>query len=74
VLKLRPGRTRAVITGGAGFLGSRLCRSPLAAGTEVLCSDALNWEPKIAWREDLSQTLAWFCAQLDSGGERAARA
>ena len=31
--------TRAVITGGAGFLGTHLCRSLLAAGAEVLCVD-----------------------------------
>jgi dTDP-glucose 4,6-dehydratase len=31
--------TRAVVTGGAGFLGSHLCRSLLAAGTEVVCVD-----------------------------------
>ena len=30
---------RAVITGGAGFLGVHLCRSLLAAGEEVLCVD-----------------------------------
>jgi dTDP-glucose 4,6-dehydratase len=39
VLKLRSAWTRAVITGGAGFLGTHLCRSLLAAGTEVLCVD-----------------------------------
>ena len=31
--------TRAVVTGGAGFLGSHLCRSLLAAGTDVVCVD-----------------------------------
>ncbi|HEY0717332.1 MAG TPA: NAD-dependent epimerase/dehydratase family protein [Streptosporangiaceae bacterium] len=31
--------TRAVVTGGAGFLGTHLCRSLLAAGTEVVCVD-----------------------------------
>ena len=31
--------TRAVVTGGAGFLGSHLCRSLLTAGTEVVCVD-----------------------------------
>jgi dTDP-glucose 4,6-dehydratase len=31
--------TRAVITGGAGFLGSHLCRRLLAAGTQVVCVD-----------------------------------
>ena len=31
--------TRAVVTGGAGFLGSHLCRSLLAAGTHVVCVD-----------------------------------
>jgi dTDP-glucose 4,6-dehydratase len=30
---------RAVITGGAGFVGSHLCESLLRAGTEVLCLD-----------------------------------
>jgi dTDP-glucose 4,6-dehydratase len=35
----RPVWTRAVITGGAGFIGTHLCRSLLAAGTEVLCFD-----------------------------------
>jgi dTDP-glucose 4,6-dehydratase len=31
--------TRAVVTGGAGFLGSHLCEQLLAAGTEVCCLD-----------------------------------
>jgi len=31
--------TRAVVTGGAGFLGSHLCRRLLAAGTAVVCVD-----------------------------------
>lgn len=39
MVKLRSVWTRAVITGGAGFLGTHLCRSLLAAGTEVLCVD-----------------------------------
>jgi len=30
---------RAIVTGGAGFLGSHLCESLLATGTEVLCID-----------------------------------
>jgi dTDP-glucose 4,6-dehydratase len=32
---------RAVVTGGAGFLGSHLCDTLLAAGYEVLCLDNL---------------------------------
>jgi dTDP-glucose 4,6-dehydratase len=39
VLERGPAWARAVITGGAGFVGSHLCRSLLAAGTEVLCVD-----------------------------------
>ena len=31
---------RAVVTGGAGFLGSHLCEQLLAAGTEVVCLDS----------------------------------
>src|ERR1700759_2196897 len=30
---------RAVVTGGAGFIGRHLCRRLLAAGTEVVCAD-----------------------------------
>jgi dTDP-glucose 4,6-dehydratase len=32
---------RVVVTGGAGFLGSWLCRRLLAAGAEVVCLDSL---------------------------------
>src|ERR1700760_4597377 len=35
----RPIWRRAVVTGGAGFLGSHLCHSLLTAGTEVVCVD-----------------------------------
>ncbi|HEX2375585.1 MAG TPA: NAD-dependent epimerase/dehydratase family protein, partial [Actinomycetota bacterium] len=30
---------RALITGGAGFLGSHLCRRLLAEGWDVVCMD-----------------------------------
>jgi dTDP-glucose 4,6-dehydratase len=36
--RAQPGR--AVVTGGAGFLGSYLCSSLLAAGTDVVCVDS----------------------------------
>jgi len=39
VLERRSVWTRAVITGGAGFIGTHLCRSLLDAGTQVLCVD-----------------------------------
>ena len=32
---------RAVVTGGAGFLGSLACRMLLEQGTEVVCVDNL---------------------------------
>jgi dTDP-glucose 4,6-dehydratase len=35
------GRARAVVTGGAGFLGSHLCERLLAEGLEVVCIDNL---------------------------------
>jgi dTDP-glucose 4,6-dehydratase len=34
-------RTRALITGGAGFLGSHLCERLLADGVDVVCMDSL---------------------------------
>ncbi|MGJ6966065.1 UDP-glucuronic acid decarboxylase family protein [Streptosporangium sp. G11] len=34
-----PGRSRVVITGGSGFLGSHLCESFLRRGHEVICVD-----------------------------------
>jgi dTDP-glucose 4,6-dehydratase len=37
----RPVWARAVITGGAGFLGTHLCRRLLGAGTAVVCVDNL---------------------------------
>ena len=32
----------------------------------TLAGSALGWQPAISWREGLSQTLAWFSAQLDA--------
>ena len=65
----RPGWARAVITGGAGFLGTHLCRRLLASGTDVVCVDnfltsspanlaALRAEPGFSFREgDVSEAL-----------------
>ena len=33
---------RALVTGGAGFIGSHLCESLLAAGNQVWCVDNLH--------------------------------
>ncbi|MFI5572433.1 UDP-glucuronic acid decarboxylase family protein [Streptomyces sp. NPDC051740] len=64
----RPAR-RAVVTGGAGFLGSHMCERLLALGYSVVCIDnlstgaldnirALSQDPNFAFREaDLSAGL-----------------
>jgi dTDP-glucose 4,6-dehydratase len=36
----------------------------------TLAGNALGWQPAISWREGLSQTLAWFSAQLDASTYR----
>lgn len=38
-MKVRAFRKRALVTGGAGFLGSHLCERLLAGGCDVLCVD-----------------------------------
>lgn len=60
---------RAVVTGGAGFLGSRLCERLLAEGVEVLCLDNLasattrniqdlTGHPRFSWiRCDVTEPL-----------------
>ena len=65
-----PAWTRAVITGGAGFLGTHLCHRLLAAGSEVVCVDnfltsspgnlyALRAEPGFTLHEaDVAEGLA----------------
>ena len=70
----KPVWARAVITGGAGFLGTHLCRSLLAAGSEVVCVDnfltstpanldTLRAEPGFTFRE------ADVAAGLEVGGD-----
>jgi dTDP-glucose 4,6-dehydratase len=36
----------------------------------TLARTALGWQPAVSWREGLSQTLAWFSAQLDASSYR----
>jgi dTDP-glucose 4,6-dehydratase len=74
VAENRPIWSRVVVTGGAGFLGSHLCHSLLAAGTEVVCVDnfltsspdrlqALRAEPGFTFRR------ADVAAGLDVDGD-----
>lgn len=51
MLERRSSWFRAVITGGAGFLGTHLCRSLLATGTEVVCVDNFLTSSPVNLRE-----------------------
>ena len=44
---LRPCAPRALVTGGAGFLGVHLCKRLLIAGYEVICLDNLFTSQKL---------------------------
>ena len=33
----------------------------------TLARNALGWQPRISWREGLTETLAWFSAELEAG-------
>ena len=43
---------RALVTGGAGFVGSHLCGHLLAAGSDVVCGAVLALR---------SVTVSWYC-------------
>ena len=47
--------SRALVTGGAGFIGSHLCRRLLAGGDEVICADNLFTGSKANIRGLLSE-------------------
>jgi len=68
---------RVVVTGGAGFLGSNLCRALLARGDEVVCLDNLITgsldniedlfvEPGFTYVEHDVSTYVWVPGPVDS--------
>jgi dTDP-glucose 4,6-dehydratase len=65
---------RAVITGGAGFLGTHLCRRLLAAGTEVVCVDNFLTSSPVNLETLRAEPGFTFCqadvtTALDVGGD-----
>jgi dTDP-glucose 4,6-dehydratase len=52
---------RAVVTGGAGFLGSLLCRRLAAAGTAVVCLDNFLTSDRAALRRMPAEVAFRFC-------------
>jgi dTDP-glucose 4,6-dehydratase len=70
-----PRRPRAVVTGGAGFIGSHLCERLLAEGYEVVCMDNLstgileNVAPLLAREADFEYVDHDVSASIDLPGE-----
>jgi len=72
--------SRAVVTGGAGFLGSHLCEGPRVRRPDItLAARGLGWTPVVPVEEGLRSTIDWFRSQLagapddhedDQGGRR----
>jgi dTDP-glucose 4,6-dehydratase len=71
----RPGRPRALVTGGAGFVGSHLCERLLSEGYEVVCLDNLitgdleNIAPFLARGADFEYVDRDVSAPIDIRGE-----
>ena len=63
-----PGWKRALITGGAGFLGTHLCRSLLAGGTHVICVDNFLTSSATAL-EDLRGNAGFALYEADVAAE-----
>ncbi|MDQ3862729.1 MAG: SDR family oxidoreductase [Actinomycetota bacterium] len=68
-------RPRALVTGGAGFIGSHLCERLLAEGYKVVCIDNLstgvleNVAPLLAGEEDFEYIHHDVSAYIDLPGE-----
>ena len=73
----RPGtrRPRALVTGGAGFIGSHLCERLLSEGYEIVCIDNLstgvleNVAPLLTREEHFEYVEHDVCAHIDVPGE-----
>ena len=59
---------RAVVTGGAGFLGSHLCEHQLARGVDVVCLD--NFLTGVT-PEPRAPAVDWFAARQARKATRA---
>jgi dTDP-glucose 4,6-dehydratase len=68
-------RPRAVVTGGAGFIGSHLCERLLAEGYEVVCMDNIstgtleNVAPLLAREADFEYVDHDVSASINLPGE-----
>jgi dTDP-glucose 4,6-dehydratase len=68
-------RPRALVTGGAGFIGSHLCERLLSEGYRVVCMDNLstgvleNVAPFLASEADFEYIDYDVCLHIDFPGE-----
>ena len=56
------GQKRILVTGGAGFLGTHLCRRLLGQGHEILCVDNFSTGTRRNIEELLDNPFSSFCA------------
>jgi len=51
---------RVLVTGGAGFIGSAVCRRLVLGPNASKAHHELGWKPSKTFEEGIAQTVQWY--------------